>query len=527
MANIQSYLKAIEEAVYGEEVRGSIRDAIQKVNDDNESYIAIKEEIKGTAASIEKDIDAAKQSAADATAAAERADEVQSKLDASVDKVNAAVESAETAVTAAQEAVNQANSAKAEVVQASEDAQNAATEARTSATASESHAVQAKAAADTAQANAEEILASVSSAAESATNAAASSAEASAASASAKADAKTASDAQAAASLSQTAAEKSAEAAAKSAKDAELAAGGGVISFNGRGGSVAPQKGDYTAEMVGADSEGSAAAVQEWVTAQGYLLSSQKGAQNGVASLDENGLIPKEQIPDDVSGAGTFLITYSITTEDGVDTAASDQTLEEIKAAFTAGKRVYANVVSEGNSGIGFKDVPVIYNVTSNSELVLVPITIAGGNSFTILQSADGIAVDSYDTDSQIDKVKETIEARGYQTSDQVEAAITGKGYQTAAEVETAIAGKGYQTAAQVETIVTGKGYQTSEEVENAIKAKGYQTASQVENTVTGKGYQTEAQVNSLFSTMITAQTADLTAGTSALTTGRIVLVYE
>ena len=527
MANIQQYLQAIMDAVYGEEVRGSIHDAIKKVNDDNESYIAIKEEIKGTAASIEKDVDSAKQSAADAAAAAKRADEVQSKLDASVDKVNAAVGSAETAVTAAQEAVNQANSAKAEVVQASKDAQNAAAEARASATSSENHSTQAKAAADTAQANAEEIRASVSSASESATNAAASSAEASAASASAKADAKTASDAQAAALLSQTAAEKSAKDAAKSAKDAELAAGGGVISFNGRGGSVTPQTGDYTAEMVGADSKGSAAAVQEWVAAQGFLLSSQKGAQNGVASLNENGLIPKEQIPDDISGAGTFLITYSTTTEGDAITAVSDQTLDQIKAAFTAGKRVYANVVSEGNSGVGFKDVPVIYNVSGGSELVLVPVTTGGGNSFTIIQSTDGVTVKEYHTDSQINKVKESIEAKGYQTADQVEAAIAGKGYQTAAEVETAITGKGYQTADQVETIIAGKGYQTSEEVNAAIEAKGYQTASQVESTVTGKGYQTGEQVSSFFSTMITAQTTDLTAGTSALDTGKIVLVYE
>ena len=39
-------------------------------------------------------------------------------------------------------------------------------------------------------------------------------------------------------------------------------AGGGVTSFNGRGGIVKPQKGDYTAEMVGADASGAAAAVQ-------------------------------------------------------------------------------------------------------------------------------------------------------------------------------------------------------------------------------------------------------------------------
>ena len=40
------------------------------------------------------------------------------------------------------------------------------------------------------------------------------------------------------------------------------AAGGGVSSFNGRSGAVAPQIGDYTAEMVGADEQGAAQTVQ-------------------------------------------------------------------------------------------------------------------------------------------------------------------------------------------------------------------------------------------------------------------------
>ena len=44
--------------------------------------------------------------------------------------------------------------------------------------------------------------------------------------------------------------------------NAQSIAGGGVTSFNGRGGAVAPQSGDYTAAMVGADAAGSAAAVQ-------------------------------------------------------------------------------------------------------------------------------------------------------------------------------------------------------------------------------------------------------------------------
>ena len=42
------------------------------------------------------------------------------------------------------------------------------------------------------------------------------------------------------------------------AKAAQGAAGGGVASFNGRSGAVVPKSGDYTAAMVGADSQGTA-----------------------------------------------------------------------------------------------------------------------------------------------------------------------------------------------------------------------------------------------------------------------------
>ena len=45
-------------------------------------------------------------------------------------------------------------------------------------------------------------------------------------------------------------------------EQAQNAAGGGVSSFNGRSGAVAPQIGDYTAEMVGADAQGAAQTVQ-------------------------------------------------------------------------------------------------------------------------------------------------------------------------------------------------------------------------------------------------------------------------
>ena len=45
MANIKPYLDQISNATYGEEVRGSIINALTKVNADNESYLSIKKEI--------------------------------------------------------------------------------------------------------------------------------------------------------------------------------------------------------------------------------------------------------------------------------------------------------------------------------------------------------------------------------------------------------------------------------------------------------------------------------------------------
>ena len=45
MANIQPYIDQILNAVYGEEVRSSIVNALEKVNDDNNSYADLKKEV--------------------------------------------------------------------------------------------------------------------------------------------------------------------------------------------------------------------------------------------------------------------------------------------------------------------------------------------------------------------------------------------------------------------------------------------------------------------------------------------------
>lgn len=78
---------------------------------------------------------------------------------------------------------------------------------------------------------------------------------------------------------------------------AEKAAGGGVTSFNGRAGVVAPQKGDYTAEMVGARPD-------TWTPGAAdvdAVPTSEKGQPNGVATLDQSGKVPEAQIPERLS----------------------------------------------------------------------------------------------------------------------------------------------------------------------------------------------------------------------------------
>lgn len=93
----------------------------------------------------------------------------------------------------------------------------------------------------------------------------------------------------------------SASAAAKSAADAERYAGqlggavtGGVSSYNGRFGAVIPQKGDYTAEMVGADERGTAESAVSAHNADESAHSEKFAAKADLVG----GKVPSEQLPD-------------------------------------------------------------------------------------------------------------------------------------------------------------------------------------------------------------------------------------
>lgn len=111
MANIQPYIDQILNAVYGEEVRSSIVNALEKVNDDNNSYADLKKEVIAAKDAVDKDVDA-----------------VQQKLNAAstaLTNLQNATSAANTAKTNLQNATNTANAAKSNLTNATGTANTA------------------------------------------------------------------------------------------------------------------------------------------------------------------------------------------------------------------------------------------------------------------------------------------------------------------------------------------------------------------------------------------------------------------
>lgn len=111
MANIQPYIDQILNAVYGEEVRSSIVNALEKVNDDNNSYADLKKEVIAAKDAVDKDVNA-----------------VQQKLNAAstaLTNLQNATSAANTAKTNLQNATNTANTAKSNLTSATSTANTA------------------------------------------------------------------------------------------------------------------------------------------------------------------------------------------------------------------------------------------------------------------------------------------------------------------------------------------------------------------------------------------------------------------
>lgn len=211
------------------------------------------------------------------SAAAESAASASASETASAQSAQTATEKASAAQTAAQTAQSakaDAESAKAAAVTAGASAESAnasaqsaksdAESAKAAAQAAQSKAEAANTSAQTAKADAEAANTSAQSAktaAESAKSAAAGSAQSAGASAQSAQESSKLSESWAVGGTGTRTGEDTNN-AKYWAMAAQGVAGGGVSSFNGRSGAVAPQTGDYTAEMVGADAQGAAQTVQ-------------------------------------------------------------------------------------------------------------------------------------------------------------------------------------------------------------------------------------------------------------------------
>lgn len=111
MANIKPYTDEIANAVYGEEVRSSIINALNKVNDDNNSYQDIKNQIVASKDDVNE-------------AVAEFDAKVASAQDATTALINATF-NGNTAKSALESAITSANTARTNLVSATTSANNA------------------------------------------------------------------------------------------------------------------------------------------------------------------------------------------------------------------------------------------------------------------------------------------------------------------------------------------------------------------------------------------------------------------
>lgn len=157
MANIKPYTDEIANAVYGEEVRSSIINALNKVNDDNNSYQDIKNQIVASKDDVNKavaEFDAKVASAQDATTALINAT---SKGNTAKSALDSAITSANTARTNLVSATTSANNAESTLKSATSTAQTAtasANDVKKNLDSSISSANSAKSALDTAISNA-------------------------------------------------------------------------------------------------------------------------------------------------------------------------------------------------------------------------------------------------------------------------------------------------------------------------------------------------------------------------------------
>ena len=134
MANIQPYIDQILNAVYGEEVRSSIVNALEKVNDDNNSYADLKKEVIAAKDAVDKDVDAVQQKLNAASTALTNLQNATSAANTAKTNLQNATNTANTAKSNLTNATSTANTAKSNVEAATNAAKTAISNANTAKT---------------------------------------------------------------------------------------------------------------------------------------------------------------------------------------------------------------------------------------------------------------------------------------------------------------------------------------------------------------------------------------------------------
>ena len=129
MANIQPYLDQIANAVYGEEVRSSIINGLQKVNDDNDSYADLKKEVIAAKDAVDADVKAIDDKLSAASTALTNLQNATSAANTAKTNLTNATDTANTAKTNLSKVTDTANTAKTNVETATKGADTAITNA--------------------------------------------------------------------------------------------------------------------------------------------------------------------------------------------------------------------------------------------------------------------------------------------------------------------------------------------------------------------------------------------------------------
>lgn len=154
MANIQPYIDQILNAVYGEEVRSSIVNALEKVNDDNNSYADLKKEVIAAKDAVDKDVDEVQQKLNAASTALTNLQNATSAANTAKTNLQNATSTADTAKANLTDATSTANTAKSNV----EAATNAAKTAISNANAAKTNLEKVITSATTTQSNLQGVI---------------------------------------------------------------------------------------------------------------------------------------------------------------------------------------------------------------------------------------------------------------------------------------------------------------------------------------------------------------------------------